>query len=340
MFNNLFKLCSNNKNNIPLEDFNTECFAGILNFYPSILDKFIEFLGLTGSNYKVETQAYYSESSYPTCFIDMVIRNDETICFIENKVNASESGDNQLTKYDDVLQSLDIEGRELRYITKWSDPKKGFKTHFKQFKWYDIASFLIDEEPENPMVIDYYNFLKSHNMALKKEITTDTVIALKNFNQAFQTAKLHLDQALLLFQNSFPKATIKSWKMGSYKSILEGERIDYHIKDLFKSENKYHTEVLIHFRGEDVSYQVQLWMNSKHKYTDTIQAKAKEMGCFDRVHNENGGLIIHNKVKLYQFIDKDNTDGDISKWFENSIQNIKNLIANTKDLDWQEELLS
>lgn len=339
MFSSLYNLYHKSHFKTPLEDFNTECFAGILDCNPDILQAFVQFLELSGSNYKVETQVYYSESDYPTCFIDMVLKNDDTICFIENKVHSSESGADQLIKYDELLQSFDIKHKELRYITKWSDPKKGFDTNFKQYRWYDIASLLIKTAPDDRIVNDYHEFLKSHNMALKKEITTDTVIALKNFNQAFQTAKLHLDKAYELLQREFPKATIGSQNMTSYKSILEGQRIAYHIHELFQSDKNYHTEILIHFKAEDVSYQVQLWMNSKHNNTGKIEECAKNMDCFDFIDNKEGGLIIHNKVKLYQFIDKDDADGEISKWFESALGNIKQLINSTNKLDWKPELL-
>lgn len=338
MFNNLYKLYRNSSIKTPLEDFNTECFVGILNLEPSVLDAFVVFLGLEGVNYTVTTQGYYSESKYPTCFIDLVLENNETICFIENKVNSSE-GINQLNKYDGVLQSINKKNKKLRYITKWSDNKKGFTTSFNQYRWYDIADWLFSNFKDLPIVMDYYSFLKTNNMALKKEITTDCVIALKNFNQAYTTAKLHLDKAAEIFSTIFPKSNIESGKMSSYKEIVEGNRITYHIFNLFEEDKKYHTEVLIQFHIASVSYRTQIWMNPKHIKTKQVEELAIKMDCFDKVRLHETGFVAYNSVKLYQFIDKEDTDGEIASWFRNSLNNIKKLIESSPELNWEDKLI-
>lgn len=338
MFNNLYKLYRNSSIKTPLEDFNTECFVGVLNLETSILDAFVTFLGLEGTNYKISTQGYYSESKYPMCYIDMVLENKETICFVENKVNSSE-GEHQLKKYDGVLQTINKKNKELRYITKWSDYKKGFTTHFNQYRWYDIADWLFTNFKEKQIVKDYYTFLKTNNMALKKEITTDSVIALKNFNQAYATAKLHLDKASEVFSSIFPKSPIESGGMNSYKEIVHGNRITYHIFNIFEESKNFHTEILIQFHIATVSYRTQIWMNPKHPKTTQVANIAKKMDCFDKVRLHEKGFVAYNSVKLYQFIDKKDTDGDISSWFRDSLNNIKKLVTSSPELNWNKKIL-
>lgn len=121
MFNNLYKLYKKSATDrTPLEDYNTECFSELLQFYPSILNSFVEFLNLPEGNYKVFTQSKYNLSNDPNCIIDMVLESESVICFIENKVNSKE-GWEQLTSYGKVLDSFKKKQTYLKYCTKHLD---------------------------------------------------------------------------------------------------------------------------------------------------------------------------------------------------------------------------
>tara|TARA_R100000306_G_scaffold12141_1_gene14150 strand:+ start:33024 stop:34061 length:1038 start_codon:yes stop_codon:yes gene_type:complete len=341
VLNNLFKLYHhNNGRRTPLEDFNTEAFAGILNFYPEILNSFAcDFLNLPKDTYKVSTQEFYPLSQYPNCIVDMVLESEDCICFIENKVNSTE-GVEQLDRYQKVLLPI-AKKKEivLRYITKWSDIKKNNYSNFKQYRWYEVADWLQQNFIDNVLVSDYYNFLKSQNMARKKEITTDGVIALKNFHEAYSTAKLHLESGHKIFQRSFPNAKIHERHMHSYKRIFEGGRVYYRIDNLFKDFKQYHSEILLAFHGGDVKYQLQLWVSIDHPLGKEIFESAKEMDCFDVVNKNEWGFMINKNIKLYNFIEDDDTDGNLKKWFSNTFEMIRKLIDNNPNLNWNPKVL-
>ncbi|QAA80876.1 hypothetical protein EI546_03640 [Aequorivita sp. H23M31] len=341
MFNNLYKLYrNNNSQHTPLEDFNTECFAGILNCYPEILNSFVvDFLDLPLGAYNVSTQLYYPLSEDPNCIVDMVLESDNCICFIENKVNSVE-GFEQLERYKKVLESFKGEKETvLRYITKWSDVKINISPRFKQYRWYEIADWLQREFAENVLVTNYYNFLKSQNMARKKEITTDGVIALKNFYDAYSTAILHLESGQKIFQNYFPKTLTHGHNFQSYKRIIEGHRVYYIISDLFKEHKNYHSEILLAFHIRDVTFQLQLWLSLTHPLGPKILERVSVLKDFDVANKNEHGFMINRNIKLYNFIDAEDVDGEIKKWFTSGFDVIRNFIDDNPDLNWDAKVL-
>ena len=149
MIPDLLKLFKQFKNSdkTPLEDFNTETFAGIMNLYVNVKDELIESLfKLPQDNYRVSTQLKKDLKDDVNCIIDLVLEGDENICFIENKVNSHE-GYKQLERYSKVLKEYYPQKKQfLFYCTKNSDPKnsdsKFDQFNFKQFRWYEIAKKL------------------------------------------------------------------------------------------------------------------------------------------------------------------------------------------------------
>src|SRR5690606_23934065 len=103
--------------------FNTECFAGILKMHPEVLISFIKWIKLPPGNYSVNTQLNYPLVDDRNCIVDMVLENESTICFIENKVNSNE-GWEQLNRYSKVLDQKTDKKTHLLYCTKKVDPKK------------------------------------------------------------------------------------------------------------------------------------------------------------------------------------------------------------------------
>jgi len=168
MVNELFNLYKNNSKKTPLEDFNTECFASILNMYPEVKEAFITFLRLPIDNYKVITQLKKDLKGYTNCIIDFALVGEENVCFIENKVESKE-GAEQLYRYGQVLDLYySNKNKYLFYCTKYSEPKNldgEFKAYnFKQFKWFEVAKFLKPYTTDNILIKNYIGFLKRFNM--------------------------------------------------------------------------------------------------------------------------------------------------------------------------------
>lgn len=91
----------------PLEDFTTEIFASILSKDDQLLNCFMNtVLKIDGEQFKIKTQQKYDLQDDRDCIVDVVIYNESTICFLENKVNSYE-GHGQLERYKSVLGSLE-----------------------------------------------------------------------------------------------------------------------------------------------------------------------------------------------------------------------------------------
>jgi hypothetical protein len=257
-------------------------------------------------------------------------------------VNSSE-GYKQLQRYEDVLKSINKKEKHLRYITKWSEPKINEFINFSQHRWYEIGYILQENFSENSLVKDYLTFLKTHNMAQQKEITTETVIALKNFYQAYSTAMLHFENGIEAMKISFPLCTTDDYRkehQQAYKQVVEGARIAHYIPHLFFNDQNHNSEILVSLNIGSVCYQVQVWLNINHQYADILMNKAKEQGDFDVVLKDENGLMINCNKTLYQFIEVEKSDLAIKEWFKLSLSKIKMLIESLPELDWEDKLLS
>ena len=95
-----------------MEDFTTEAFAGILNLELDVMCSYAtEVLDLPPDEYSIRTQVKYDLENDTNCIIDMVVESNNTICFIENKIN-SERG--MLDKVYDTLKEV---GRQAATYT-------------------------------------------------------------------------------------------------------------------------------------------------------------------------------------------------------------------------------
>lgn len=336
MFGNLYKLYSNTKSNrTPLEDFTTECFAGVLQCNPTILADFVGLLKLDAGTYKVNTQVKYTLPNDPNCIVDMVLENENTICFIENKVNSKE-GWEQLSRYAKVLDGIDKK-TYLRYCTKHVDTKKETLHQFKQLRWYNISNLLEKKHSHNVMAMQYVQFLKQQQMAMDTSITTNTVISLKHFLNTYEAMDFHIKNALPDFKKVFPKAGII--KQEKIPKIREHDRIARMIPNPLKDQT-YHTEILYGIHFELCKLQTQLWVHKSHPQCNDIYERGKASGLFEYCKIDEYGLGLRNYKKLYHFMDTQNSDEDIKQWFVNSFNNIKQFIKDNPDLNWIETVSS
>lgn len=148
IYNRLLSLYKKNGslNKTPLEDYTTELLVGLLEDNQAMLDDFANsVLKIEGEGFNIESQNKYILPGDINCIIDMVVTNKDSICFIENKVNASE-GERQLERYAAVLRNIKSkENKEiyLRHCTKYYDKKEIKNFQFKQYRWSDVYKFLL-----------------------------------------------------------------------------------------------------------------------------------------------------------------------------------------------------
>ena len=96
IYNRLLELYKKNRasEKTPLEDFITEILVGVLENDNELLDSFVNnILEIEGTGFSIESQVKYNLDNDINCIIDIVVSNDENICFIENKVHSSEGKD-------------------------------------------------------------------------------------------------------------------------------------------------------------------------------------------------------------------------------------------------------
>lgn len=331
MFQDLYNLYRKNgySTRIPLEDFNTESFAGILRLYPEVKNDIISFLGLPEDEYIVSTQVKYTLPDTQNCIIDLVFTGVKNVCFIENKVNSSE-GWEQLSRY---CQALDIYHEShkcyLVYCTKFSDPKPIITHNFQQIRWHQIAKRLKKYSLNNPIIEDYYNFLKIHKMAQDNTITTDTIISMENYRKTFEIINHHVELSLPIFQSVFNfKNAVKR-----QDSVVSKDRIAYYSMDIFKSKSDY-SELLFCINFSNVKLQTQIWVSKKHHNLAELEQLAK--GKF-KTEKYDIGLLIYKDRHLFDLLNDSNSDEKIKEWFTQSFYDFKQFIKETPQLDWNVE---
>lgn len=329
---NLINKSSNGRT--PLEDFTTECFAGVLQQHPLVLETFTDWLNLPKGSYKVTTQCNHYLEDDMNCIIDLVLESNNVLCFIENKVNSKE-GWEQLNRYTKVLDKQSNKQTFLKYCTKYVDSKKNKNHNFSQFRWHELAKLIEIKHPENPLVIDFVQFLKRHQMTQDTSITTDTVIAMNKFLQTYEAMNFHIINALGSFKKLFPKGEIV--KGEGIAKIREHDRISRSIHRIFK-ENSKPSELMFAIYFEEVKIQTLIWVSIHHPMAEKMEKRAIESGIFKTRKNESG-IGIYLDCKLYQFIENKNSDQEIKEWFENSFQVFRDFIDNNPDLEWDDKVL-
>jgi len=323
---NLFKKSS--EFSTPLEDFTTECFAGVLQQHKEVLATFIEWLKLPNEHYKIKTQVKYALENDKNCIVDLVLESINTLCFIEIKVNSNE-GWRQLERYSNVLDGLNKK-TYLHYCTKNSDPKNIDNHHFKQYRWNEIASLLLKKHKDILLVDDFVHYLKKHDMAHDSGITTNTIIALQNFTQTYTAMEYHIQNAIPAFKANFSK--VKLDKEDSLNKIREFDRVGRVVKGIIH-DKKYYSEILYCIHFKNVKLQTQIWVSNSHPEIEKIKKILSTQDIFKYWQDDNG-LGIFLDCKLYAFIDDKNADEEIKKWFINSFEIFKKFITDNVAINW------
>lgn len=185
IFNSLLKLYKSQNIRTPLEDFTTEILVHILNANSDIMSLFVSnILKIEGDNFIASSQEtfIFKQRGRHFCKIDVVFRNENQICFLENKIN-SEEGNNQLINYSDVLDELDIYAQKyLRYCTKFYEDKMHIQANdFLQFRWCNISNFL-QKWKNRDVIKQFLEFLEHHQMGNSTDFTIQEISALQSIN--------------------------------------------------------------------------------------------------------------------------------------------------------------
>lgn len=345
MFLELLKLIGRKEysSNIPLEDFTTECFAGILKLNPDIFNAYIAYHELPEDEYKIETQFWRQlPNDQPNCYIDLVFIGNDNICFVENKVESKE-GFEQLSRYYDVLHTyFKSYNKYLHYCTKYPETKniknivenssigiiETNKFHYKSYKWYDIANFLKQFKKNYSVINDFFNFLEHYKMVQDNTIRIENLLSMQNMNKTIQIIETHLENSKGEFENYFGIKT--TYQNSNWNEIKSFERFCNKSESIIDGEG--YSEILYSIQLNDLTLSTHIYVNSKHE----------KFGEFDKIkiieplkkHETEHGTSIYMIDNLTKYLNKENSDRTIKEWYLNSFETMKRLMINNPNLKW------
>lgn len=343
MFQALYQLYKthNNSLRIPLEDFSTESFAGILKMHPKVLFAFCDLLGLPKEHFRISTQRFYNHNLL-NCFVDLVLENENTICFIENKVGSSE-GFEQLKRYSEVLdKDYARHNKHLCYCTKDNDQKnqKGEYNsyNFKQLRWYEVAKVLREFEKDLPIVKDYLEFLEIHKMAQDNTIRIENLLTLENMKKTVDIMLFYINQSKQDFSSKF--GLIKGNINYDWAQLNDYNRFAARSINILSATGKdCYSEILYSIQFEKSKLNVQLYVNNKHE--QFVQFKEYVSSNKDFKFNESEwGIRVFQEEDLGKFLNNEGGDKLIKEWFVNSFEKFQDFIFKSEEkLNWNEKFI-
>ena len=326
VFDSLLRLYRTNMSKTPLEDFTTEILVYILNTNQILKYSFIsDFLQIKGSNFTITSQETYlfgqEEGRY--CKIDIVIKNENSICFLENKVHSKE-GSGQLEMYSKLLDSLNTyEYTYLKYCTKFYDNKIITGHNFQQYRWFDVANFLRKWQYEE-MINEFLNFLESNNMGNSTQFTIQDVLAMENLNPLLIKMDSYLDKIKPQFSRIFD----------GFKNLNNMNQIKTHSRYVFYKDNVIgdnYSELGVGFEWKTVPrLLVWIWLDDKN--SNLKQFRNMSVNTSDFYHD--GRNYLESSKQLSDFLSSENMELSIEEWFNDTFKSFRALMISQPELGW------
>lgn len=318
----------------PLENFTTEVFAGILNAYPEIRTDFIaSVLKLSaGIDFPhVETQKFYElKGKEPNCLIDLVLKNVDSVCFIENKVNSGE-GYKQLERYTEVQAThYSLHNKYLYYCTRYKEEKS-------DYLWEDVLN-LMYKYKQYPQINDFIEFLEYEVMAKTKITFSDFPILSQMKEVYFLQEKLgnYLRSVEKLFEERFEnhKKTMGpiSWYIKNQNAFVSEFKYLYGNS----SDKATFSGIMAGFIFEAEMPQLIVWFWTESKVEGYDALKKADMSPFI-VKPLVDGLSFEESEDLQKFIQDDTTldETKITEWFGLQFDKIVTVIKQNPQVNWQ-----
>lgn len=328
MFKQLLNLYKKHSQKTPLEDFTTESFVGILNIEEKIKNAYLtDFLKLPPDTYQIRTQSKYPLNDDPNCIIDVVIKGNNNVCFIENKVDSSE-GYRQLERYSIALDTYYPEKTTfLFYCTKFHDSKTHIGNNFRQFRWFEIAKFL-NKYKKNNLIGDFLQFLKANDMANDLTLSAKDFITLNNLQNTIDITSSYLERVKPFFETTF-KSKNKISDGRSIKDILSHNRLIYVQKDIV--EGGGYSEIKYGFQLQNPNIYTSIWIAKSNPFFEQISLLSKNSKFEFKIFNNDLGIAIELKKDISSYLNNENADDDIVKWFKESFGKFATFINETKE---------
>jgi hypothetical protein len=334
LFNKLLKLYKLNTLKTPLEDFTTELFVGILNYDLVLKQKFFEkFLKSKSTNLKISTQKLYRLKEHSDCVVDIVIENRNELYFLENKVNSKE-GFKQLERYSLVLDKYNEKGykTKLMYCSKVSEEKDITSHNFKQFTWHYLSQFIKSNSTEK-LSTEFIKYLKQTNMSADMTIKSNDLVALENVNKIFNLMNRNLENVYSDFKKRFPRA--KDLRKGSHlrNQMFEQNRFCVMSNQIIEGDGWSEVLYGFDFNGTLIT---QIYLDAKNENFREFKSKFSEKIDFKYEEFDNYGGRIYLEKNIGDYLNNENSEQEIKKWFLKSFEQMTNIILETKNkIEWK-----
>lgn len=309
---------SGNGNKIPLEDFTTEILVGSLEIDNNLLDEFVNsVLLIEGQGFSIDSQENYYLQGDINCIIDIVIKNEDNICFVENKVGYSE-GERQLDRYSKVLNNIkqdDGKNVYLRYCTKYYDKKDISNIDFLQYRWSDVYKFL-DKYEKNEIIEEYLEFLRGEGMASAGDFNFQDLIVMSEVNATIRKMDECLDMVKPKLTECF--GAPYEYDYERVKQICKQSQYVMWSRNII-GENGY-SEIAVGFRFYDNKNPVMSVFfnvakaNSEFDNIKKIYAEKLE-DIFDVYYYDEESIFYSFEKSVSDFISSENQNEEICKWF-------------------------
>ena len=277
----------------------------------------------------------------------MVFENENTICFLENKVNSDE-GYKQLEKYAKILlENVLKEKVYLRYCTKFIDTKyrddyKPLKENqFQQFRWADVYDFFNNYPNKDSLILAYLTYLEDNGMSKPADFKYEDLITLREISNTIQK----MDEYFNFIESKFiklfglqPKKGLESVKQipkhNRYAiwckcedSIILGGYSEILLSFDFSLTNDYSPTLNFHFF---VAKNHSNYENIKKDIEDNKE-RLKEI----ILEESEYGFAGYFYKPLSDFISSPNQFQDITKWFNDKMECWSNFMCEYSSLDWK-----
>jgi len=323
-------------NKTPLEDFTTELLVGTLEKDKEVLDKYVnDVLKVDGAGFSIKSQGRYYLDDDINCIVDIVIENDEHVCFVENKVNSCE-GERQLERYTKVLNNINKEqGKEihLRYCTKYYDLKENnFNIDFEQFRWCDIYKYLEQFGEENKLIEEFLIFLRGEDMASAGTFNYEDLMTMKTIYSTIAKMNECLDNIKPKLTETFGKPYERDFER--LKEIPCYNAYNMWSENIMGEEG--FSTVIVGFFFDDGEEsiglpfaQVNLKVSSNNNKYEAIKNKENEAKeIFDTNYSTSNIFEYSFRKPLSDFISSEKQTEEICEWFEDKINKVKDFISN------------
>lgn len=329
-YSRLLRLYRTNMAKTPMEDFVTEILVAILENNPEIGRAFAnEILLLEGDTFFYSTQVCFKSPDplHPDCRVDIVVRSENMICFLENKVESG-TGYIQLERYSSVLREYYGDHQtKLAYCTKYFDKKDIQEHSFKQFRWANIYKFLKIWKDIHT-IQEFLDFLKEHDMSDDLDFNLNDLMALRGINPVLKKMELYLEKVRPVFGRYFDKAKIK--EPTNLKQLKEHSRFIFYASAIF-GEGGW-SELGVGFEcTENPSLKVWIWTSDNNSKSAAFKSAVQSIPGLESNKENWIGLT----APLSDFISSEKMEENIETWFDSAFQIFKSFKDNTPQLDWK-----